>query len=179
MNPLPEHSQPAEPRRDRPGFPKDYGVPTGPEGLLPWSHARERLEKAVVYWIVTATPSGRPHVTPVWGVWLDESLFFDGAPETRRVRNMTANPAVAVHLESGGDGKDIVILEGEAREIPKPDRALTTRIAAAYAAKYASEGYKPGVDTWDAGGLYVVRPRVVFAWTNLGTDPTRWRFEPA
>jgi nitroimidazol reductase NimA-like FMN-containing flavoprotein (pyridoxamine 5'-phosphate oxidase superfamily) len=161
----------------RPKMPKDYGVPADDKGLLPWSHAQERLERSPVYWIVTARPDGRPHVSPVWGVWLDGMLYFDGSPETRRSRNLKANPFVAVHLESGGDGTDVVILAGEAREMGPPGRELASRVSAAYSAKYKANGYEPGPETWDQGGLYVVEPRSVIAWTQFPTTATRWAFE--
>ena len=174
-------SQPSshtEPTPSRPQMPPNYHIPTTHEGLLPWSHARERLEQARIYWIATTRPDGRPHVTPVWGVWVDELLYFDGNPTTRRGRNLALNPAVAVHVESGGAGKDVVIVEGAAHEISKPDHALTRRIAAAYAAKYSSEGYEPGPDAWDTGGLYVMRPQVAFAWlADLTKESTRWHFQ--
>ena len=158
-------------------MPPGYGVSTSIEGTVPWSHAHTRLEQAKIYWISTTRPDGRPHVTPVWGVWLDTTLYFDGHPQTRRVRNIVANPAVAVHLESGGAGKDVVIVEGNAYPMESPDRALTTRLAAAYTAKYVEDRYAPTPDSWDAGGLYAMRPRVVFAWgANLGETATRWRF---
>jgi PPOX class probable F420-dependent enzyme len=176
--PTPNHvrSRP-EPTPGRPHMPPNYHVPATAEGILPWSHARERLENARIYWIGTTRPDGRPHVTPVWGVWLDERLYFDGDPQTRRGRNLAANPAVVVHVESGGAGKDVVIVEGAAYEMRTPDHALATQIAAAYAIKYASEGYAPGADAWDTGGLYAMHPRVAFAWmADISKDATRWHF---
>jgi PPOX class probable F420-dependent enzyme len=164
------------PTVDRPHFPTGYISPDILEELLPWDHARERLEAAKVYWIASVRPNGRPHVSPVWGIWLDERLFFDGSPETRRMRNIAANPAIAVHLDSRGDGAEVVTLEGEARELKTPERTLTERIAAAYAAKYVAERYAPSPDTWDNGGLYVMPPTIVIAWTNFQKNPTRWRF---
>jgi len=47
----------------------------------------------------------------------------------------------------------------------------------AYAAKYTAFNYAPSHDTWKRSGLYVVRPRVVFAWTKFPKDATRWNFE--
>jgi hypothetical protein len=157
----------------RPHIP-GYGIPESEEGMLPWSHVCQRMENARNYWIGTTSPAGQPHATPVWGVWLDETLYFDGSPQTRRGRNLAANPGVVVHLESGND---VVILKGEAHQIEKPDRTLTTRLATAYTAKYAALGYEPTPDTWDNGGLYVLQPRVVFAWTSFPKDATRWLFE--
>jgi hypothetical protein len=164
----------------------EAGRPHMPEGylsedaeLLPWEHARQRLEEAIVYWVGTTRPNGRPHVTPIWGVWVDETLYFDGSPETRRGRNLAANPAVAIHVSRGDDGKDIVILEGEAHQIFGPGRELAEKLVAAYSAKYASESYAPALDTWDQGGLYRVTPRLVLAWTTFHRNATRWRLDGA
>src|SRR3712207_9206562 len=104
---------PAEPRRDRPVLPKDYGVPETEEGMLPWSWALERLENARNYWFSTTRPDGRPHAMPAWAAWVDGVLYFEGSPMTRRARNIAANPALSVHLESGDE---VVIREGAAHE---------------------------------------------------------------
>ena len=60
------------------------GRPVMPEGylyqhdvrLLPWSYVSERMEQSRSYWIATTRADGRPHVMPVWGVWLDEVFYF-------------------------------------------------------------------------------------------------------
>ena len=87
---------------------------------------------------------------------------------------MAANPAVAVHLESG---TDVVILHGDAREIRGAGGDFYVRLAGAYSAKYKSLGYEPSPDTWTTGGLYSVTPRTAFAWTSFPEDATRWRFD--
>ena len=161
------------PKPGRPYVP-EYGIPDSEEGMLPWSHVCQRMEKSLNYWICTVSPEGEAHATPVWGMWLDNTFYFDGSPQTRRGRNMAANPNVAIHLESGDD---VVIFRGEVEQINGRNRIFSTRLAAAYAAKYKHKGYAPAPDTWDSGGLYVVRPRVVFAWTNFPQDTTRWIFD--
>src|SRR5919202_4499921 len=163
-----------EPHRSRPLLPRDYGVPDAEEGMVEWRWAVAQLEQARNYWFCTTRPDGRPHAIPAWGVWLDDALYFDGSPATRRMRNLARNPAISVHLESGDH---VVILEGEAREVGKPDPSLAQRLAAAFEAKYgASHDYHPGPDTWDNGGLWVARPTVAFGWTDFPTALTRWRF---
>lgn len=162
------------PMAGRPHVPDGYQAPAGRQRLLPWEHARKRLEEAIHYWVATVRPDGRPHVTPIWGVWLDDAFYFDGSPETRRHRNIAHNPAVAVHLE---DGADVVIVEGQATAVDDPAPTLTARLAERYGAKYASRGYAPEPDTWDAGGLYRMRPQKVLAWTTFPDDMTRWLFD--
>lgn len=162
-----------EPKASRPYVP-DYGIPKNAEGMLPWSHVTQRLTDALQYWVCTVDAGGRPHATPVWGVVLDDTLYFDGSPGTRRGRNIAANPAVAVHLESG---QDVVIVQGVAHEIHGGASDFYVRLAAAYGAKYKSLGYAPSPDTWATGGLYSVSPRTAFAWTSFPEDATRWQFD--
>jgi nitroimidazol reductase NimA-like FMN-containing flavoprotein (pyridoxamine 5'-phosphate oxidase superfamily) len=157
-------------------MPAGYGVPETEAGVLDWSWAVERLEPALNYWFATTRPDGRPHTMPAWAVWLDETLYFEGSPLTRRARNLAANSHVVVHLESGDD---VVILEGEAREVGKPDRALSERLSAAFTAKYASTRfeYRPSPEQWDRGGLWAMRPTVAFGWSDFPADTTRWVFD--
>lgn len=165
---------PVEPLRDRPVMPKGYGVPETAEGLLAWDWAVERLEAARNYWFSTTRPDGRPHAMPAWAVWLDGALYFEGSPRTRRARNLAANPALTVHLESGDE---VVILEGASEAAGVPARSLAERLAAAFMAKYAaSYDYRPAPEQWDNGGLWVLRPRVAFAWKDFPTSMTCWRF---
>jgi nitroimidazol reductase NimA-like FMN-containing flavoprotein (pyridoxamine 5'-phosphate oxidase superfamily) len=163
------------PRVDRPQMPDGYGTPETDEGLLPWSWAMERLEHARNFWFSTTRPDGRPHAMPAWAAWVDGVLYFEGSPETRRARNIAVNPALSVHLESGDE---VVILEGEAHETGKPDRALAERLAAIFTEKYsASHDYRPGPEQWDNGGLWGMRPRVAFAWSEFPKTLTRFRFD--
>lgn len=161
-----------EPTRSRPLMPDGYGVPENEDGLLDWSWAVERLESAKNYWFSTTRPDGRPHAMPAWGAWVDGVLYFDGSPETRRMKNLAQNPAISIHLESGDE---VVILEGESGPLGKPDPALAKRLAAALAKKYAPT-YEPAVDTWDEGGLYGLRPKIAFGWSEFPKNVTRWRF---
>jgi len=163
-----------EPVRSRPLLPDEYGVPDTDDGMVDWSWAIQQLEEARNYWFCTTRPDGRPHAMPAWAVWLDDALYFDGSPETRRGRNLAQNPAISVHLESGDH---VVVLEGEALEAGKPSPDLAQRLVAAFERKYAaSHNYHPTADQWDAGGLWLLRPKVAFGWRDFPTSLTRWRF---
>jgi hypothetical protein len=90
------------------------------------------------------------------------------APGTRKARNVAQNPNVAVHPESG---EDVVILEGVAEVVSDPDSGLVERLFASSMAKY-------GMGSRDVEGSYVVRPRVVFAWSaGSPITYTRWVFD--
>ncbi len=106
--------------------------------------------------------------TPVWGVWVDGALYFDGLPTTRWARNLAANPVVAVHLESGDD---VVILEGVVEDTVT-DAELGARIVEAWAAKYGRPLPGPATE-----GIFRLRPRSARAWSDASLeDGTRWRF---
>lgn len=154
----------------RPQFPEGYLL--DPKGLLSWEQVETRLVEARNYWLCTVRPNQRPHAIPLWGVWVEGKLYFDGSPQTRHARNIAANPQVSVHLESGDQ---VVILEGTAGETI-PAIELAEKIAQAYGLKYASLGYSPAPDSWNAGGLFAVQPRKVIAWTSFTDDPTRFTF---
>jgi len=153
----------------RPKIPAGYGVPKNNKGLLPWSHVTERMTQAMHYWICTVGSDGHPHVTPVDGLWLDEKLYFGGSPQTKRNRNLIANPAVSVHLDSSDD---VIILHGTAY-LHTSEHELAVRLSKASAEKY---GYGPRPEEYEASAVQIVRPLTVFAWKQFPRDVTRWQF---
>lgn len=161
----------SEPLAQRPDM-QHYGVSSDADGLLPWSFASQQLAAARNYWISTTRPNGRPHATPVWGVWLDDVLYFGAEAGSVKVRNLAANPALVVHLESGDD---VVILEGEAEWLAAADPNLWERIASDYAAKY--DGFRPDPPT-SQQPFIVLRPKKALGWLekDFVRSATRWRF---
>jgi hypothetical protein len=160
-----------EPRPTAPRIPAAYGVPTDGSGgeRLPWSWAVERLEAARNYWICTTRADGRPHAVPVWGLWLDDGVWFATGRTTLKARNLARNPSIVVHLESGDE---TVILEGEVQEAI--DTIALERYVDAYKAKY---DYRP--DPSDSSNVtYVLRPSVAQTWNEreYPQTATRWIF---
>jgi hypothetical protein len=151
-------------------MPAGYGIRAGADGQLAWSWAAERLAAARNYWIVTTGPDRSPHVMPVWGVWLYGAVCFGSDRQSRKARNLAANPAVAVHLESGDE---VVILRGVAEEVTDPE--MLKWIDTAYEAKY-------GMALTSAPGdavVYAAHPHTAFGWRepSFNIDATRWVFE--
>jgi nitroimidazol reductase NimA-like FMN-containing flavoprotein (pyridoxamine 5'-phosphate oxidase superfamily) len=132
--------------------------------LLKWEFVAERMEAAKNYWIATVNPNGRPHVVPVWGVWLDNTLYFGGSPMTRWARNLRRYPEVTVHLD---DSNEAVILEGTVTQLTDATSALMTRIDDAYEPKYKMRHGPP---------IWHLDIRKVIAWKSMDTT-TRWLFE--
>lgn len=155
----------------RPRMPTAYGIATQSGGTLPWSWAEEQLRAARNYWVCSTRPDGRPHAMPVWGLWLDGAVLFSTDPSSRKGRNLAANPATVVHLESGDD---VVIVEGRGQ--PMRDADMLARCCDAYEAKYA---IRPEPDN-QAQWFFAVRPTTVLGWRerDFPTSATRWAFAP-
>jgi PPOX class probable F420-dependent enzyme len=120
----------AEPTPQPPRIQRSYGVPADTSGaeLLPWSEAERWLAESRNFWICTTRRDGRPHASPVWGLWRNGALVFSCSRSSVKARNLARDPRVVVHTESGDD---VVILEGQVAEV-----ALDDEIAAEYDAKY-------------------------------------------
>jgi hypothetical protein len=143
------------------------------EAPLPWRWAVEQLTDSRNYWVTTIGANGRPHVRPVWGVWLDDTVQFSTG--ARHAQNIVRDARVTVNLESGDD---CVIVEGVAHSTT--DEAQRLRFVDAYQQKYDWPMTLEFVDT-----LYVVEPRLVLGWiaydiaqaaTLFAATATRWRF---
>ncbi len=106
---------------------------------------------------------------PVWGVWLDEAFVFSTDPNSRKGRNIAANPEIVVHVESGDE---VAILEGRAERLTRG--VLLGRFVDSYAAKY---GYRIELGE-QAMGVYEIRPRVAFSWreADFPSSAARWTF---
>jgi hypothetical protein len=156
-----------EPRRCRPPF-KGYGIASTDEGMLPWEWAVERLVAARNYWVATTRPDGRPHAMPVWGVWLDDAFFFGSGRSSAKSRNLAANPAIIVHLESGDE---TVILEGRAK--PVLDDELAQRVDDAYGPKYDFTPDSSG----DSDPWFGVSPKRAYAWDERSYPSSATQFD--
>jgi hypothetical protein len=158
----------SEPRASRPNL-QGYGIVDENEGkgLLPWSWARERLARARNYFIATASPDGRPHLSVVWGLFIDDLFLFSTGRESRKGRNLAANPRCSIAPD---DGEEAVLLEGTVSDLA--DDALRARWVTEYKDKY----------NIDVGGMtepvHVVKPVRVFGQIEetFTQSATRWTF---
>src|ERR1700686_1177839 len=101
----------------------------------PWDETRRVLETAELFWITTVRADGRPHVTPLVAVWLDDAIHFStGAAEQKGV-NLAGNSHVI--LTTGCNywdhGVDVVV-EGDAIQVS--DEGTLKRLAEAWAPKW-------------------------------------------
>lgn len=163
----------SDPVADRPDM-AAYGVlPAGEgTGLLPWSWAHERLTRSHDYWVATHWPDGRPHLTPVWGVWDGDALWFSCAARSRKARNLAADPRCSAATDHA---QEPVVIDGVAELVT--DRERVAAYLRAAGAKYAIDY---GDEFLDPAATATVRLAPVTAIGLVEADftgsPTRWRF---
>lgn len=78
---------------------------------------RGRLATERNVWLTTVRPDGRPHLVPIWFVFVRERFWIATGAASVKVRNLMANPAVCVSLEGGNEP---VVAEGVAHLHPSP-----------------------------------------------------------
>ena len=161
-------TSPSIPAADRPVAP-GYGIlgANDGKGLLPWTWVARKLNRCRTFWLATIhTTSARPHVMPVWGVWVDDMFAFSTGRKSRKGQNLAVNPACSV---TNDDGEEAVILEGIAKQMD--DLAALEKIAAAYKKKYKMDPRSMNEP------IFALRPAKVFGFIekSFPQSATRWR----
>src|SRR5258706_15440615 len=93
---------------DRPTMP-GYGIETGPDGLLPWAWATQRLRDAHGYWVATTDVDGALHLAAVWAVWFDDAVCFSTGGRSRKARNLAREPRCSI---TPGDATQSLVVHG-------------------------------------------------------------------
>jgi PPOX class probable F420-dependent enzyme len=93
-----------------------------------------RLRSNLMAWLTTVRPNGQPVSVPVWFLMRDDdTILVYSQPGKEKLRNVAGNPKVSLGLDVTDIGRNIVRIEGVAREAhdqPRADQEL------AYLAKY-------------------------------------------
>src|SRR5213075_1078672 len=93
-----------------------------------WRRTLGTLAAAELFWISTVRADGRPHVTPLVAVWLDDALYFATGAGEQKAANLRTNQNVI--LTTGCNewerGLDVVV-EGEAVQVM--DESVLERLA--------------------------------------------------
>jgi hypothetical protein len=159
-----------------------YGSPA-----LPWSRPRDLLtadtpSPDMAFFLGTSRPDGRPHSAGIGAVWFDDDLYFVSGPQTRKSRNIAANPACTISVRL--DGMDLV-LEGDAARVT--DQPTLERLAAVYRdggwpAEVEGDAFTAPYSAPSAGPppWYPYRLTLHTAFGVASAEPhgaTRWRFE--
>jgi general stress protein 26 len=166
-----------EPVTELSAFSSDDARPTA------WRQGRTELQDAEVYWLSTVRPDGRPHVTPLLGIWLNGALYFCTGPGERKAKNLAHNPHCILTTGCNRlDGLDLVV-EGEAAKVNVP--AELRSVADTFESKYGTHFTAPE-GTWFGLGdsirrgealVFRVAPLTAFGFAK-GTpySQTRWGF---
>ena len=148
-----------------------------------WQQGRGELRDAEVYWLSTVRPDGRPHVTPLLGIWLDGAVYFCTGPHERKAKNLARNPHCVLTTGcSRLDGLDVAV-EGDAVKVS--DLAELHSVADTFESKYGAHFTAPD-GTWFGLGdairrnevlVFRVAPLTAFGF-GKGTpySQTRWGF---
>lgn len=161
-------------RRDQHAAPETVGGNRQPAHMpdpmsTSWAHDQRRLAQSRNYWLATVRPDGRPHIAPVWGVWIDGLFHFGTARTTTKGRNLATNPHAALHLDNS---EDVLVVEGTVTPADIP--ALRERIDAALSAKYitirSGQPYQSAMNP--EAQLWTFTPARAFAWWEMAMDQT-------
>lgn len=160
-----------------PRFSSDGAAPTE------WAEARQRLERAEIFWITTVRSDGRPQVTPLIAVLMDGSLHFCTGPGEQKAKNLEGNRSCALTTGCNDidEGLDVVV-EGDAVRVT--DEKMLQRLAQLYESKYGAEWHfdvRDGAFSHSAGTgvalVFEVAARKVFGFRKGDEfSQTRWRF---
>lgn len=137
------------------GFSEPEATPT------PWLAGLEQVLGADTFWLSTVRPDGRPHVTPLIGVWHAEAFWFATGPEERKALNLAENPSCAVTTGRSDlvEGALDVVLEGRAEQVTDDDelKPVATAISAKYPNGHWDFVVRNGAfSDRDAGGRVIV-----------------------
>lgn len=156
------------PRLGRPAIDPSYGITGDPEGAS-WSDTEAKLTASRNYWVCTTRADGGPHSKPVWGVWLEDALWFGTGDQSVAGRNLARDPRISVHLESGDD---VTILEGTVKQFAPSE--TPTAMKDAYATKYNMSFDDVGDGEW-----FRLEPATVLTWLehDFVKSAARWTFE--
>jgi PPOX class probable F420-dependent enzyme len=98
------------------------------------AHVEGRLQTNLMAWLTTISPSGRPQSVPVWFlVQDDDTILIYSRPGKAKLRNIAANPHVALGLDVTDLGRDVIRFEGIAVHVP--DHPSAEQVPA-YRSKY-------------------------------------------
>jgi len=127
-----------------------------------------------VAYIGTVTPSGKPHVSPVYPAFRDEAIWVAVDLHYQKVRNVEANPAVQFHyqvLES--TGLETLIISGTAAVVVGSDvrKRLWEGVFGYDLNSVAPDGPETANEI---GFLRVIADRAVLAGRMGGAPHRRW-----
>ncbi|HET7035649.1 MAG TPA: PPOX class F420-dependent oxidoreductase [Thermomicrobiaceae bacterium] len=131
-----------------------------PQGTVPERY-RDLLESKALGHLATIDHEGRPQVNPVWFIADEAHLYLSVKADTRKLRNLRANPAVAMSIVDPANPFRYLELRGEVVDLELYD---TLAWVNQLARKYTGAEFDSGSD---GEHRYKVTIRVD-SWTGQG-----------
>ncbi len=123
-----------------------------------------RLDRAIVVWLTTVSTHGQPQSSPVWFLRDGDRLVVYSLADAPRVRNVRANPRVALNLNCTDDGSQVLTMEGRAVLEAGPPSTDLPAYQSRYRALIASNGWTPERFARDYPQRIVITPTAIRAW---------------
>jgi PPOX class probable F420-dependent enzyme len=138
------------------------------------AHIDQRLRTEPIIWLTTASASGAPHMVPMWFLWDGSVVLLFSLPNTRKLRDIAANPAVVLALEPADQGYDVVIVEGKATLLGDP---IITGLMPEFVTKYADVPRRWPPAKWAEKFTQAIRvaPTKLTAWKTRPGVPPEYR----
>ena len=108
------------------------------------------LDRANNVWLATVRADGRPHLTPIWFVYLDDRFWLCCNANSIKSSNVHVNPKVALSLE---DANHPVVAEGT---VVVHEREYPESVAHAFMAKFGWDITRTDDPEGDYGALFEV-----------------------
>jgi Pyridoxamine 5'-phosphate oxidase len=159
---------------------------TSETDVIPWSRALDLLDgdalrDGAATFLGTVRPDGRPHSARIGAAWYDGDVYFQTGQQTRKARNLEANPACTLSMSLA----DIdLVFEGVAERVtdgPTLEGVAAVWREGGWAAEVSGDGI---VAPYNAPGtgpppwqVYRVAAHTVFGVATAEPyGASRWRF---
>jgi general stress protein 26 len=142
----------------------------------PWGETQRALEAAELFWITTIRADGRPHMSPLVAVWLDDAIHFCTGEAEQKAMNLRVNRHVTLTTgcNTWTDGLDVMV-EGEA--VAVTDGASLSRLETQWPNKWDGRWrYQVRDGGFDHALVFAVAPVKVLAFGKGTFTQTTHRF---
>ncbi len=145
----------------------------------PWAEVARVLSESEMFWLSTVRRDGRPHVTPLPGIWADGRTYFCVGSHEQKAKNLEFNPrcVLAAGANQFRAGLDVVV---EGTVVRVTDNAHLQRLSAVWKSKLDWDFEVTDGGFRDPAGrlglVFGVAPAKVLAFGKYPYTQTRFRF---
>lgn len=124
---------------------------------------KDFLEEQRTVRLATASPDGRPHVVPLWFVWVDQVIFLNTTLGNVTVEQFMQNPRVAAVVDDGASYEELrgVVVHGRIERADDDERL--PEVKRRWSDKYMGGGPVP-YDRWRNRVWLRLRPDRIASW---------------